>query len=114
MAFVGRPGGQILIDNDGPVAELYSPGPKAGAGYRIGDDERAVDAAALEVVSQCHHRHVNAIGNEADGQAVGQAQHALNDVVVPRDQLGAGVAQVSEHRQSGVDAAVSSSSDESQ
>ena len=57
-----------------------------------------------KIIAQRHERHVHAVGDEADVQPIGQTQHALNDIVVPRQRHRTAVAQVSEERQAGVDA----------
>ena len=55
--------------------------------------------AVQEAIAQGEERNMHAVGNEADPQAIAQAQDALNDVVVTRQLLRAAVAEMREHRQ---------------
>ena len=94
---VGRPGGQVLGDIDGPSAEPEMPRPEAGCRYGIGDHDAAGGATGrADVVTQREEGDVHAVGNESDAQAIRKAQGALDDVVMAVHLHRAAIAQVRE------------------
>ena len=104
VAAVGRPGGQVLVDDHAAVAERVLAGTQSRTANRVRHDERAVEAAAFEIIPKGDKWHVHAIGDKTDLKTIRQAQYPLNDVIVPRQQHRAAVAKMGEQRQAGVDA----------
>ena len=84
---------------------LYLPGPSPAGAIASVTIEAAIVPGKLEIVAERRERHVSAIRDEAQPQAIGKTERALDDVVVAVHEHRAPVAHVREHRQAGVDGA---------
>ena len=104
VAAVGRPGGQIFVDNNSPAPQSILARPQASARHGVGDDKRPLNTATAQVVAQRRVRYVDAVGDESDMQAIGQTEHTLNHVIVPRQNLRASITQMGHKREASVDA----------
>ena len=68
----------LIIDDEEIIREALE-ALLTAEGYAV--VSAATAGQGLDLIGE---RHVDAVGNEADVQVLGLAQHALNDVIVPR------------------------------
>jgi hypothetical protein len=99
---VGGAGDEVFANEDVPAGEGVAAGAEAGGGDGIGDEDGAVEADAGEPVFQHEEGHMHAVRDEAEPEAIMQAEGALDDVVMAVHLDGAAVAEMREHGQSGI------------
>ena len=79
----------------------------------IGHHDASFQRRGAQIISQRGPRGRAAVGNKREPEPVRQAQCPLNDVVMPRQQHRAAIAQMGEHRKPGIDRCVQVSSEAS-
>lgn len=105
VGFVGGPGGEVLVDVDLPAADAVTAWAEGGGGHGVADDDGARGGDG-EVILEGEEGDVDAVGDEAEPEAVVAGEGTLDHVVVAVEGLGAAIAEVGPHGQAGVDRGV--------
>ncbi len=94
---IGAAGDEVIADEEVPPGESIATGAEAGGGDGIGDEDGFFEAGGAKVVLEGEEGDVDAVGDEAEPEAVMQGKGALDDVVMTVHLHGAAVADVGEH-----------------